>query len=90
MGSYIAIYSSCDICNLDETVFFGKLCPIMVLGQRTHNAKVEKKQNRGLPLPFWLMQMERRKDVTVTWKSEKPRCFKGIGSQCNTLVSEKA
>ena len=85
-------YSSRDIWNLDETACFWKALPDHGFGKKDHSAKVAKKPSRGLPLPFWLTQMERRKlrlsfgnrkiqDVLKEWTRQ--------GYQCNILVSQK-
>ena len=62
---------------LMKQLAFGKLYPIMALERKDHSAKVAKKPSscRGLPLPFWLTQMERRK---LRLSFENPRCFKGM------------
>ena len=54
-------YLSCDIWNLDEMACFWKALPDHGFGGGKSQFIGGKKPNRGLPLLFWLMQMEGRK-----------------------------
>ena len=71
-------YSSENIWNLDETACFGRLYPIMVFAREDHSAKVGKKAKQQVTIALIANADGEKEGAVVIWKSENPRCFKGI------------
>ena len=56
---------------------FGKLCLIMALGEKITVHRWQKSQTEGT-IALLANADGGKEDAIVIWKSENPRCFKGI------------
>ena len=72
-------YSAQDIWNLDETGCFWRALPDKSFGQRTKECKGGKKSKQRMTVTFIVNAAGASEAMPiVSWKSDKPRCFKHV------------
>ena len=71
-------YSSENIWNLDETACFWKALPDHGFGKRGSQCKGGKKVKQRVTIALIANADGEKEAAVVIWKSENPRCFKGI------------
>ena len=85
-------YSSENIWNLDETACFWKALPDHSFGKRGSQCKGGKKAKQQVRIALIANANGEKEGAVVIWRSENPRCFKGIDRSnllCNILVNRK-
>ena len=72
-------YSGEDVWNLDETRVFWKALPDKGFGQKVKECKGGKKCKQRFTVTFIVNGVGKSEGKPIIiWKSENPRCFKGI------------
>ena len=72
-------YSSDDIWNLDESGVFWKALPDKGFGQKVKECKGGKRSKQRLTVTFIVNGAGKSESKPIVlWRSENPRCFKGI------------
>ena len=72
-------YGIDDIWNLDETGVFWQALPDKGFGQRVRQCKGGKKSKQRITVAFIVNAAGRSEGKPIViWKSENPRCFKGV------------
>ena len=71
-------YNKEDIYNLDETGCFWRALPDRGFGEKGKECKGGKKLKHRVTVAFLVSAVGDKEDPIVIWKSENPRCFRGI------------
>ena len=71
-------YRTEDIYNLDETGCFWRALPEKGFGEKGKKCKGGKKFKYRVTVAFLVNAASDKEDPIVIWKSENPRCFRGL------------
>lgn len=71
-------YRKEDIYNLDETGCFWRALPEKGFGEKGKKCKGGKKSKHRVTVAFLVNAAGDKEDPIVIWKSENPRCFRGL------------
>ena len=81
--SVIEGYEARNIWNTDETGCFWRALPDKGLGTAKQECKGGKKSKHRITVTFFVNALgESESPPVVIWKSENPRCFKGVKKSC--------
>ena len=81
--SIVEGYEARDIWNTDETGCFWRALPDKGLGTAKQECKGGKKSKHRITVTFFVNALgESESPPVVIWKSENPRCFKGVKKSC--------
>ena len=71
-------YEKEDIYNIDETGCFWRAIPDQGFGEKGKKCKGGKNSKHRMTVTFLVNAAGDKEDTVVIWKSENPRCFRGV------------